>query len=82
MGSDPIVPSLLSLPCADAQGWYSTPLDNARKFRMKFTVADPSDAVVIMSDTVVPHFVVAFLKWFMVPFAVSAGSERPKTLAG
>ena len=34
--------SLLSLPCADAQGWNSTLLDNARKFRMKFTVADPS----------------------------------------
>ena len=33
--------SLLSLPCADAQGWNSTLLDNARKFRMKFTVADP-----------------------------------------
>ncbi len=33
--------SLLSLPCADAQGWKSTSLDNARKFRMKFTVADP-----------------------------------------
>ena len=33
--------SLLSLPCADAQGWNSTHLDNARKFRMKFTVADP-----------------------------------------
>ena len=47
-----------------------------------FELFYPSDAVVIMSDTVVPHFVVAFLKWFMVPFAVSAGSERPKTLAG
>ena len=35
--------SLLSLPCADAQGWNSTLLDNARKFRMKFTVADPFD---------------------------------------
>ena len=35
--------SLLSLPCADAQGWNSTLLDNARKFRMKFTVADPLD---------------------------------------
>ena len=33
--------SLPSLPCADAQGWNSTLLDNARKFRMKFTVADP-----------------------------------------
>ena len=33
--------SLLSLPCADAQGWKATSLDNARKFRMKFTVADP-----------------------------------------
>ena len=34
--------SLPSLPCADAQGWKATSLDNARKFRMKFTVADPS----------------------------------------
>ena len=33
--------SLPSLPCADAQGWNLTLLDNARKFRMKFTVADP-----------------------------------------
>ena len=32
--------SLPSLPCADAQGCNSTHLDNARKFRMKFTVAD------------------------------------------
>ena len=32
--------SLLSHPCADAQGCNSTHLDNARKFRMKFTVAD------------------------------------------
>ena len=27
-----------------AQGWNSTLLDNARKFRMKFTVADPSSS--------------------------------------
>ena len=33
---------LPSLPCADTQGWKATSLDNARKFRMKFTVADPS----------------------------------------
>ena len=33
--------SLPSLPCADAHGWKATSLDNARKFRMKFTVADP-----------------------------------------
>ena len=55
MGSDPIVSrtpssSLLSLPCADAQGWKSTSLDNARKFRMKFTVADPSFHFVIFSQ--------------------------------
>ena len=31
--------SLLSLPCADAQGWKATSIDNARKFHMKFTVA-------------------------------------------
>ena len=37
--------SLLSLPCADAQGWNSTLLDNARKFRLKFTVADPQNIV-------------------------------------
>ena len=33
--------SLPSLPCADAHGRKSTSLDNARKFHLKFTVADP-----------------------------------------
>ena len=34
--------SLPSLPCADAQGWKTTSLDNARKFHLKFTVAVPA----------------------------------------
>lgn len=34
-------PPCYLFPCAVAQGWNSTLLDNARKFRMKFTVADP-----------------------------------------
>ena len=43
--------SLLSLPCADAQGWKATSLDNARKFRMKFTVADHFHPFTILSIT-------------------------------
>ena len=34
-------PPLPSLPCATAQGWNLTHLDNARKFNLKFTVAEP-----------------------------------------
>jgi hypothetical protein len=35
-------PPCCLFPCAVAQGWNSTLLDNARKFRMKFTVAVPA----------------------------------------
>ena len=33
--------ALLSFHCADAQGWKSALLDKARKFHLKFSVADP-----------------------------------------
>ena len=42
-------PPCCLFPCADAQGWKATSLDNARKFRMKSTVADPVGSHVIES---------------------------------